>query len=125
MPLHLKTGLGRGSNQGVNSTLKYFSFISDMEEFIKGLQALIFTQSPTLELCWKFHPQVASKFSQTIRTCLLHLISMVYKYNFFHSRKVVTRDEAYSFVSDKHNPKCFATLFGGGKIYISVFKHVK
>ena len=82
MPLHLKTGLGRRSNQGVNSTLKYFSCISDMEEFIKGLQALIFTQSPTLQLCWKFHPQVASKLSQTITTCLLYSVSMVYSYNF-------------------------------------------
>ena len=31
---------GRGSNQGVSSNLKYFSCISDMEELIKGLQAL-------------------------------------------------------------------------------------
>lgn len=91
---------GRGANQGVSSTLKYFSCISDMEEFTKDLQALIFTQSPTLEVCWKFHPQMVSKLSQTAAACLLYSGSMVCRYKSFHSSKVATSDEAYSFVSE-------------------------
>lgn len=91
---------GHGANRGVSSTLKYFSCISDMEEFTKDLQALIFTQSPTLELCWKFHPQMVSKLSQTAAACLLYSGSMVCRYQFLYSSKVATRDEANLFVSE-------------------------
>jgi len=75
-----------------------------MEEFTKYLQALIFTQIPTLNVCWTFHPQMVSKLSQTVVTYFLYPGSMMCRYKSFHSRKVATRDEAYSFVSESE--KC-------------------
>ncbi|KAH9298581.1 hypothetical protein KI387_030263, partial [Taxus chinensis] len=95
--------VGHGTKQVGSSALQHFSRISDIEDFTKGLQALIFTLSPTLEICWKYHSQMACKLSQTGAACLLYSGSLVLNCQCLHSNKAVERNEAFQFVSEIEN----------------------
>ncbi|KAL6008594.1 hypothetical protein ACLOJK_034108 [Asimina triloba] len=45
---------------------------NEMEEFSKGLQQLISKVFPSIELCWKLHPQLAKKLTLTSAKCYMY-----------------------------------------------------
>ncbi|XP_077238411.1 uncharacterized protein LOC143879740 isoform X3 [Tasmannia lanceolata] len=44
----------------------------EIEEFSKGLESLIFKINPTINLCWKLHPQLAKKLTLRSAECYMY-----------------------------------------------------
>ncbi|XP_057857616.1 uncharacterized protein LOC131066784 isoform X2 [Cryptomeria japonica] len=89
-----------GTKRAGSNALQHFSCISDVEDFTKSLEALIFMLSPTIEICWKFHSQMTRKLSQTGAACLLYSGFLLSNYQSIHSNKSIEKNESSQFVSE-------------------------
>ncbi|XP_058085820.1 uncharacterized protein LOC131233204 isoform X3 [Magnolia sinica] len=63
----------RVKNDTILSNAKaHCSSANEIEEFSKELQGLISKLNPSIELCWKLHPQLAKKLTVTSAKCYMY-----------------------------------------------------
>ncbi|MCL7047247.1 hypothetical protein MKW94_012626 [Papaver nudicaule] len=73
----------------------------EVDEFCKWLDGLISKLYPTIELCWKLHPQLAKKLSVTLARCYMYFKCLSSLQKFYDNERSGSEDVCPSSTSDR------------------------